>query len=221
MWFQGIHEAICSSTCQTMTRLPSNVGCPPQIRRSATMYFPNCTRPITRVGVFSLASDFSCCLSALVQCFPLSAFAFISRQDYALGPNKSQGCHQAISPSHLRFPMPNISLAKAEPSRRGNLLLREELHAFLALHVQVPKKRFVPSIERKPRHRSRHADVDPNHPALNSMFEFARGLSRAGENGSAVAVRRAVGCFDRRIKILEMHYMQHRPENLLFRDRHS
>ena len=149
MCSHGIPEATCSITCQTITRLPSNVGCPPQIRRSAMMYFPNCTR---------------------------SAFAFISRQDYALGPNKSQGCLQAISPSHPRFPMPNIALAKTEPSRRRHLQLCKELDAFLALHVQIAKERFIPSIKRKPGHRGRHANIYSDHSALNAMFEFSRGL---------------------------------------------
>ena len=35
----------------------------------------------------------------------------------------------------LRFRMPDIAFAVAEPAARRYLLLREELHAFLALHV--------------------------------------------------------------------------------------
>jgi hypothetical protein len=36
--------------------------------------------------------------------------------------------------------MPDIAFAKAKPSRRRNLLLREKLDAFFALHVQVAEK---------------------------------------------------------------------------------
>jgi hypothetical protein len=36
--------------------------------------------------------------------------------------------------------MPNIPLAVAEPATRRRLLLREELNAFTALHVQIAKE---------------------------------------------------------------------------------
>jgi len=68
--------------------------------------------------------------------------------------------------------MPNIALAKAEPPSRRNFLLREKLNAFLPLHVQIPEKGLIPAIEWKPGHGCRHADIDPDHAALDSMFEF-------------------------------------------------
>src|SRR6185369_1186094 len=60
--------------------------------------------------------------------------------------------------SSFRLAVPNVSFAEAEPSGRGHFLLGKELHAFLALHVQVAEERFVPAVERKPSHRGRDAD---------------------------------------------------------------
>ena len=73
--------------------------------------------------------------------------------------------------------MPDVALTVAKPSAGGDFLLREELHAFPALHVQVAEKGIVPAIKWKPRHRGRHADVDAHHPAVDAMFELARGLA--------------------------------------------
>ena len=50
------------------------------------------------------------------------------------------------------FLMPDITFSKAEPAGRRYLLLREELHAFLSLHVQVAEEGLVPAVERKPGH---------------------------------------------------------------------
>src|SRR5271166_1874706 len=73
--------------------------------------------------------------------------------------------------------MPNVAFAVTEPTGHGDFLPGEKLHAFLALHVQVAKKRFVPTIEGKPRHRGWHADVDAHHARLDAMFEFTRRLA--------------------------------------------
>src|SRR5437773_887352 len=108
--------------------------------------------------------------------------------------------HSSFVPFVIRhpsfFPMPDVPFAVAEPPARGHLQLREELHAFLALHVQVAEERIVPAVERKPRHRSRHADVDPDHAALDAVLEFARRLAVAGENRGAIAVGRLVDQLD-------------------------
>ena len=73
--------------------------------------------------------------------------------------------------------MPNVALPEAEPAGGGDFLLGEELDAFLALHVEVAKERFIPAVEREPGHRSRHADVDADHSALDAMFELASGFA--------------------------------------------
>ena len=67
-------------------------------------------------------------------------------------------------------PSPNQRVA-------DDFLLRVELHAFLALHVQVAEEGFVPAGEREHRHRGGHADVDADHAGLDAMLEFARGLA--------------------------------------------
>src|SRR6266550_354007 len=94
------------------------------------------------------------------------------------------------------FSVPDVPFAVAEPAAGRHLQLREELNAFLALHVQVAEERIVPAVERKPRHRSRHADVDADHAALDAMLEFARRLAVARKNGSAVAEGRLVDQLD-------------------------
>src|SRR6185312_3979291 len=86
--------------------------------------------------------------------------------------------------------MPNISLAITKPPARRDFLLRKELHAFFALHVQVAEKGIVPAVERKPSHRRRHANVDAHHAAVDAMLEFSRGLAVARKNRCAVAERR-------------------------------
>jgi len=53
---------------------------------------------MTRVGVFSLASDFSCCLSALVQCFPVFLVDLLI---FLL----SNYCFPVVSRRHVRFPI--------------------------------------------------------------------------------------------------------------------
>src|SRR5690349_17387471 len=103
--------------------------------------------------------------------------------------------------------MPDVSFTEAEPARGSHFLLSEELHAFFSLHVEVAEERIIPAIERKPGHRSGHADVDADHAALNAMLEFAGGLAGAGENGRAIAVRRAIGDFNGRIQVFEPHYI--------------
>src|SRR4249919_1300536 len=85
--------------------------------------------------------------------------------------------------------VPDVTLAVAEPTARRHLLLREELHAFPALHVEVAEERIVPAVERKPGHRSRHADVDANHAAVETMLELARRFARSREDGRAIAIK--------------------------------
>src|SRR5207248_390960 len=123
--------------------------------------------------------------------------------------------------STLRLAMPDVAFAETEPARSGHFLLSKKLDAFFALHVEVAEKGFVPAVEREPRHRGRHADVDSDHAALNAMLELARGFAGACENRSAVAVRRAVGGFDSGIQILEAHHVEHGPEDFFFGDGHA
>ena len=78
--------------------------------------------------------------------------------------------------------MPNITFAITKPSAGGHLLLREKLHTFFALHVQVAEKGIVPAVEREPRHRGGHTDVDADHAAVDAMLELARGFAVAREN---------------------------------------
>ena len=40
----------------------------------------------------------------------------------------------------MRFAMPDITFAKAEPPAHSYFLLSEELHAFPALHVEVAEE---------------------------------------------------------------------------------
>ena len=40
----------------------------------------------------------------------------------------------------FRLAMPNVPFSEAEPTSSGDLLLREELHAFPALHVEVTEE---------------------------------------------------------------------------------
>src|ERR1041385_9232100 len=98
--------------------------------------------------------------------------------------------------SVLRLAVPDVAFAVAEPATRRHLLLREELHALAALHVEVAEERIVPAVEGKPCHRSGHADVDADHAAVDAMLEFARGLAGTCEDGSAVAVGGFIGEFD-------------------------
>ena len=70
--------------------------------------------------------------------------------------------------------MPDVAFTVAEPAAGSDFLLREKLHAFLALHVEVAEKGIVPAVERKPRHRGRHADIDAHHAAVDAVLELAR-----------------------------------------------
>jgi len=111
--------------------------------------------------------------------------------------------------------MPYIALAVAEPAARGDFLLGEKLHAFLALHMQVTEERIVPTVERKPRHRSRHADVDADHAALDGISQQERAPSVLRE-----AIRRqpkgeSIGLFDRLVKGLERAHQSNRSKRLL------
>src|SRR5215469_14999449 len=72
--------------------------------------------------------------------------------------------------------MPNVAFAVAEPAGGGNFLLREKLHAFFALHVQVAEEGIVPAVEGEPGHRGGDADVNADHAAVDAMFEFAGGF---------------------------------------------
>src|SRR5580658_5581221 len=72
------------------------------------------------------------------------------------------------------LPMPNVAFTVAEPTAHGDFLPREKLDAFFALHVQIPKKRFVPPIKGKPCHRGRYADVDAHLPRPDVLFECPR-----------------------------------------------
>src|ERR1041385_2813163 len=117
--------------------------------------------------------------------------------------------------------LPDIPFAETEPASRGDFLLREKLDAFLALHVKVAEKRFVPAVERKPGHGSGHADVDAHHTALNAMLELARGLAGAGKDRSPIAVGGTVRQFNRAFQIVKPHHVQHRAENFLLGHRHS
>ena len=85
--------------------------------------------------------------------------------------------------------MPDVPVTVTEPAGHGYFLLCEKLHPFLALHVQIAEEGLVPSVEREPGHRGRHANVYANHAAFDPVLELARGLTGAGEDGSAVAVR--------------------------------
>ncbi len=73
--------------------------------------------------------------------------------------------------------MPNVAFAETEPSGRRHLLLGKELNTFLALHVQIAEEGFVPAIKWKPSHRSRHADIDSHHAALDAMLKLASGFA--------------------------------------------
>ena len=115
--------------------------------------------------------------------------------------------------------MPDVAFAVAEPAARGHLLLREELHAFAALHVQVAEERFVPAVKGKPRHRGRHTDIDADHAGLGAMLEFARRLAAAGKDGRAVAIHGFVGQLDGLAQIFHVHHVQHRAENFFLGDR--
>ena len=109
--------------------------------------------------------------------------------------------------------MPDVAFAVAEPAARSDFLLREKLDAFAALHVQIAEEGFVPTVERKPRHRSGHANIDADHAAIDSMLEFARGFARAREDGRAIAVKGFVRQFDGFVQIFHVHHVQHRTEN--------
>ena len=78
--------------------------------------------------------------------------------------------------------MPNISLAIAEPPARRDFLLREKLHTFPALHMEIAEERFVPAIKREPRHGGGHADVDADHAGLGAVLELAGRLAVARED---------------------------------------
>ena len=118
------------------------------------------------------------------------------------------------------LPLPNIAFAVAEPAGHCHFLLGEELHAFLALHVQVAEEGFAPAVERKPGHGCRHAYVDAHHPGFDAMLEFARRLARTREYRSAVSVGRTVGQLDGGIQISEAHDIEDGTENLLARHGH-
>src|ERR1039457_5107373 len=83
-----------------------------------------------------------------------------------------------ISPFLIRrgmggsFP-PDVVHGAAKPAGCDNLLPRVELHGLAPLDVEVAVERGVPAGEREHRHRGGHADVDPDHPGLDPVFEPA------------------------------------------------
>src|SRR2546423_1803714 len=93
--------------------------------------------------------------------------------------------------------------------------------ALLPLHVQVTEERFAPAIKWKPRHRSRHADVDANHASFYTVFKLTRRFARACEDRCAIAVGRFVRQLNGLVQIFHVHHVQHRTENLLLRHSHS
>src|SRR4051812_42035934 len=93
--------------------------------------------------------------------------------------------HLCRSVARLTLP-PHIPDAVTEPAGGNDFLLGVKLDAFFPLNVEIAVERFVPTGERKHRHRRRHANVDPNHAGLYSTFEFARRFSGVGENGGAI-----------------------------------
>ena len=79
--------------------------------------------------------------------------------------------------SLFTFDVPDVALAVAEPAAGGDFVLREELYAFPALHVEVAEKGVVPAVKGEPCHRGRHADVNTHHAAVDAMLELAGGLA--------------------------------------------
>src|SRR3972149_6075837 len=81
------------------------------------------------------------------------------------------------------------------PPHRGpcpNPLLGGESHGLLARGMQAPVKSTLPPSERKERDRCGDADVDPEHPGLDTHAEFPRGLAARGEDAGHVPIARAV-----------------------------
>ena len=91
-----------------------------------------------------------------------------------------------------QLPLPDVAFAVAEPAGHRHLLLGEELHAFLALHVQIPKEGFAPAVERVDRfwNSSRHDGMPLGEFALqhrsnlNVLIQFfpPQGASANGQS---------------------------------------
>src|SRR5262249_47423367 len=79
-------------------------------------------------------------------------------------------------------------LRRGEPAGHRHFLLRIEVDPFRPLDVQVAEERLVPAGEREPGHRRRHADVDADHPGVETALELAGRPAAPREDGRAVAV---------------------------------
>src|SRR5262245_2944005 len=105
---------------------------------------------------------------------------------------KSQKCPCDSCLFVVELFVPNIPFSITKPPARRDFLLREKLHAFFALHVQVAEEGIVPAVEREPCHGGWHADVNAHHTAVDAMLEFAGSFAVAGKNRSTVAKWRFV-----------------------------
>ena len=63
--------------------------------------------------------------------------------------------------------------------------------------------------------------LTPHHPGFDTVLELARRFAGTGEDGSAIAVRRAIGHFDGGIQVVKAHDVEHGPKNFLARHGHS
>ena len=73
-----------------------------------------------------------------------------------------------------------------EPASERHFLACIEHNALLALNVQISEERAIPTGERKPGHGGGHANVDPDHPGVEVLFEFTSCIAAACENRCSV-----------------------------------
>src|SRR5579884_1672930 len=108
----------------------------------------------------------------------------------------------------------------AEPAFRDHFLWRVESNGVSTLGKQITVKRTLPAAERKERHRRRHAEIDAEHPGLDTLAEGASRRAGLREKGGRVAVSAAVCQGDRRVQVRGAHHAHHRAKNLLPADEH-
>src|SRR3984957_7154520 len=104
------------------------------------------------------------------------------------------------------------------PALYNNFGLGEELDSVFALPMKNAEEAFLPSAERKVRHRRGNSDIDTDIPRGRFISKFARRRAARRKKRSLIPVRAALQEFHRFIDRIRVHEAQHGPENLGVRE---
>src|SRR5262245_61233298 len=126
-------------------------------------------------------------------------------------------------PARPRIASPGIACSTAlsefaaplsRPSLDDDFLLGIEVNRIPALRVKIAEETILPTGERKIRHRSSDANVDPDVACTDFVPELAGSGTARREKASHVSVTAAIHELDRFIDRSHPHHAEHGTEHL-------